>query len=252
MTDHLLTKEADSGVIRKRKRGVKGRNKKHASRAGGEGGIPSEIEVGSPVPSIPSPTLSPSPLIPPARELPLGGRSARGSRKYSRPLKIRERLFLKAYLDDANPATFFMIAKSAEVAGYAGSHTNLHNRGTECLRRLRPYIRAWLDDIGVSEEKILKGIAQGLDCEETKFFAHQGKVITEKNVIPWHIRVKYLQLAAEVRGMVQHGSQGSGNGPVQVIINNNYPVSQEGMVGVAMEGRDFGRLVEKVPSKGGS
>ncbi|RJR36928.1 MAG: hypothetical protein C4576_23300 [Desulfobacteraceae bacterium] len=220
----------------------KDRFKKHAFRPE-DGGDASEIQPGSPVPSIPAP----SPSLVSLKRFPLGGKSSRGSNAGKKPVTIKERLWLKAYLDEGSP-TFFQIAGAAKAAGYAAkTNSGLHQCGSKCLRKMRPYIRQWLDEIGASEEKILQGISEGLGCKETRFFAHQGEVKTEKEVIPWAVREKYLRLAAEVRGMLKSNSPTTA--PIQVVINNNFPVTPESMVGVAMEGRDFGELGRRSDDK---
>ena len=41
-----------------------------------------------------------------------------------------------------------------------------------------------------------------MQAEETKFFAHEGEVVSERNVIAWGVRVNALALAAKLKGLV--------------------------------------------------
>jgi hypothetical protein len=46
-------------------------------------------------------------------------------------------------------------------------------------------------------QKIVKIIADGLDATETKFFAHEGKVTDQCEVIAWGKRRAYVELAVK-------------------------------------------------------
>lgn len=223
-------------------------------QAGGEGGYAPFSEAGSPVPSTPDSSLPPStPVLPPARALPLAHASNRPG-KVGRAISIQERKWLAAYLDEDNPDAFFNVPGAAKAAGFQSKNKHgLTKVGQRCLRKLRPHIKRWLDDVGLSEEKIRMKIMQGLDCRETRFFSHLGNVTDERDVIPWAIRAKFYELAARTTdGMMKDRQKGDGVGNVTVVINNNFPLTPECMVGVAIEGRDWGRLpeAEKVPSEG--
>ena len=59
-----------------------------------------------------------------------------------------------------------------------------------------------MDENALSTARLKQLLAEGLQALETKFFAYQGEVVEKKEVIPWEIRRKYLELALKVKGML--------------------------------------------------
>lgn len=60
---------------------------------------------------------------------------------------------------------------------------------------------------------------EGLNCAETKFFSHQGKVIETKDVIPLETRRRYLEMALKVKGLFaaeKHEITGKGGGAIDL------------------------------------
>ena len=49
----------------------------------------------------------------------------------------------------------------------------------------------------IPPERIVKGISEGIDAMETKFFQHEGRVGEKCDVIAWGERRQYLQMAVE-------------------------------------------------------
>ena len=59
-----------------------------------------------------------------------------------------------------------------------------------------------LDEAGVTDDRIADKIASLMDARETKFFAHQGKIINKQQVDALSIQAEMVQFAAKLRGHV--------------------------------------------------
>ena len=57
-----------------------------------------------------------------------------------------------------------------------------------------------LDEHGILDKFVLR-IEEALDAHETKFFAHQGKVITTRDVVAHTVRLTVMRLLAEIYGL---------------------------------------------------
>jgi hypothetical protein len=53
---------------------------------------------------------------------------------------------------------------------------------------------------GISENFLTKKLKEGLDAKETKFFAHEGVVQDQRDVIDFNTRHRYLETAHKLRG----------------------------------------------------
>lgn len=61
--------------------------------------------------------------------------------------------------------------------------------------------------------KIIKRVAEGLDAKQTKFFQHEGRVKSKRDVVAWKERREYLKLAVEYGGYHDpKAPEGAGNG----------------------------------------
>ena len=71
----------------------------------------------------------------------------------------------------------------------------------------------------VPPEHIAKAIAEGISAKETKFFAHEGKVQDQRDVVAWSERRQYAQLAAEYGGYYapDKGDQVQGGGVILLL-----------------------------------
>ena len=69
------------------------------------------------------------------------------------------------------------------------------------LRKLKNHINEWLDNVGLSDERIKAKISEGFKAKETKFFAHQGEIVSEREVEALDIQRKYVEMAAKVKGL---------------------------------------------------
>ena len=67
----------------------------------------------------------------------------------------KQALFLKYLLDESNPDTFMNATGSAKAAKYNCSTENSYSLiGYENIRKLKHYIANWLDEYGLSEERL--------------------------------------------------------------------------------------------------
>jgi hypothetical protein len=116
--------------------------------------------------------------------------------KLNNRLTVKQRKWLEAYLQCFNRA------EAARVAGYKCRNDD-HFRliGYQNYVKLRDLIAQWIDENGLSEARIKEKIAAGMEAKETKFFAHQGVVVEQREVEALEIQRKYTDMAARVRGL---------------------------------------------------
>ena len=115
-------------------------------------------------------------------------------------LTPKQRLWLKSYLDCSSKETFGNATASARAAGYKCKTSRcFESIGHENLRKLEDPIEKWINESALSKSRLKLLLTDGLEALETKFFAFRGMVIDEKEVIPWDIRRKYLELAFKVQ-----------------------------------------------------
>jgi phage terminase small subunit len=115
-------------------------------------------------------------------------------------LTPKQRAWLKFFLDYNNKETFFNKTAAARAARYkCKSPECFESIGYENYRKLEVYIKRWIDENALSDVKLKKLLIEGLEAIETRFFAHKGEVVTEKTVIPWDIRRKFLELAFRLK-----------------------------------------------------
>ena len=88
--------------------------------------------------------------------------------------------WLKAYLDNSNPATFLNKAGSARAAKYNCAHAqSFANMGGQNYIKLQNRIELWLDDHGLTKENNKKKLLQLSEAQETKVITVEGKVKPE-------------------------------------------------------------------------
>ena len=113
-------------------------------------------------------------------------------------------LWLKYYLDDDNKKTFMNATASAKAAGYnANSENAFQTLGSENLRKRAPTINKWIEEIGLSEEKLKKKLHSLMSAKETKFFAKDGIVIEKHDVEALGIQQRALDMGMRFRGMFE-------------------------------------------------
>ena len=105
--------------------------------------------------------------------------------------------FIKFYLESGNGAD------AARKAGYSEKHANTVAQRLLTYVDIQETIERCLKKAGISEELIALKIREGVEATETKFFQKDGEVVTECEVIPWGIRLDYLQFAARLLGLLK-------------------------------------------------
>jgi hypothetical protein len=95
--------------------------------------------------------------------------------------------------------------EAGQMAGYA---TKLAT--SNALNRIRVNAPEVLEQLGFSLEVVIdKYLRPGLEAKQTKFFAHQGKVVGTRNVINWNARHRYLDMCFKITGAYQHAAKRS-------------------------------------------
>jgi hypothetical protein len=70
--------------------------------------------------------------------------------------------------------------------------------GVEAAYNARQETIRLLQEKGPKIEKVLLRLRQALNAKETKFFAHQGNVIDQKDMIAHNIRLRAVDLALQL------------------------------------------------------
>ncbi len=83
-------------------------------------------------------------------------------------------LWLRAYLDDSNPHTFFRKTGAAREAGY--SEKSCGSIGWQNYKKLQSRISAWMDDEGLSEVQLKTKLVKLLNAKKIVFSKVKGKV----------------------------------------------------------------------------
>ncbi len=73
--------------------------------------------------------------------------------------------------------------------------------------QVKVYMASFLDKAGASLEKSAKVIAEAHDAIEMKFFAFEGEVTDEREVIDWQTRLKASEMNLKIRGEWKEGAQ---------------------------------------------
>lgn len=130
-----------------------------------------------------------------------------------RPPTLKQVKFVKHYQETGN-ATL-----AARKAGY--SEKTCRQIGSQNLSKiniLKPIDRA-LERAGLTEDLIADKAKEGVDAMETKFFQKDGQVVTEKEVIPWGVRLKYLEFTARMKGLLKEVVEHEGGDkPIEIRI----------------------------------
>jgi hypothetical protein len=108
----------------------------------------------------------------------------------------RKQLWLSHFLDHSNKSTFLKKSGAAIAAGYSSPSSS----GSANYKYFKDKIAEWLDEVGLSETTLKIKLATLLDAKETKFFAHQGVVVDEREVEALGLQLKALDMAFKVKG----------------------------------------------------
>ena len=122
----------------------------------------------------------------------MAARLQRNTEKPLSPTEARRQRFVDGMVSGKS------MKQAALDAGYS-EHTAI----TAC-RDIMPHVRDTFRQAlhhRISVGKLSDTVAAGLDAEETQFFAHEGKVMDERNVIAWGERRRYAELASRLMGV---------------------------------------------------
>ena len=97
------------------------------------------------------------------------------------------------------------ISEAGRKAGFANAQ-NAH-RAMASIRKKTPEILA---ELGLDLTTLVRDhIKPGLQANETKFFAHEGRVRTQRTVVAWNERHKYADTVCKIGGYYQQPDDGS-------------------------------------------
>ena len=118
------------------------------------------------------------------------------------PLKGKQRLWLRNYLNQNDPKTFFNATASAKCSNYQGKDDNsMATIGKINLQKLTPYVDRWLDEHALSDTSLKCKIVDLMQAKETKFFQKDGKVTDQREVEAIEVQRKTLDMALKVKGL---------------------------------------------------
>lgn len=126
------------------------------------------------------------------------------------PLKGKRRLWLRNYLDINNPKTFMNAAQSAKYSNYQGKDDNSFKViGSHNVNFCYPHIQKWLDEYGLSDNRLKLKLVGLTEAKETKFFQKDGIVTDTREVEALGIQQKSLDMAFKIKGLYQDSGQGN-------------------------------------------
>lgn len=112
---------------------------------------------------------------------------------------------MKTALSDQQRSLVKFLAKGMSLtdaalkAGYSPECAG--QSGYQALKAIRRKMPALLDSKGLTDEALIeKYLKPALEAKETKFFAHEGIVKDERELIAWSPRLTALDMAFNLRG----------------------------------------------------
>lgn len=99
-------------------------------------------------------------------------------------LSLKQRAWLRALLDQANPATFMNQSGAARAAGYkCKNDLDFASIGYQNSIKLQEHIAKWQDEVGLSDEALKTRLLKLMDAKETKFIKVKG-AINQDDLLP--------------------------------------------------------------------
>ena len=100
--------------------------------------------------------------------------------KTTKKLTLKQRAWLRAFLDPSNPSTYFNRARSAQAAGYrCNSYEAFGSMGHQNFKKLEPLIDQWIEENGLSDTALKAKLLELIDAKETKFIKVKGAINPE-------------------------------------------------------------------------
>ena len=88
------------------------------------------------------------------------------------------------------------------------------NIGCENVRKLQGPISELMDFMGLSDDKLMAKMQEGLDATRVEVAKHQGKIGEVESFIDYPTRRGYMELALKMKGMLKDIIKHEGRVPV--------------------------------------
>jgi hypothetical protein len=109
-------------------------------------------------------------------------------------------------------------ADAARRAGYSPHRAN--QSAYQAIKGLEGQINGLLERHGLTDDAVIdKYLLPLMNATETKFFVHQGKVISRCEVIAWGARAKGLDILGMIKGWYKSEQDNTAPGVRVVVIN---------------------------------
>ena len=129
-----------------------------------------------------------------------------------KPLRPKQQKYLRARIAGKSKK------EAAQVAGY--SPKNLAQSAYQTEKLMAQKVSDLYDRHGLTDDAIIeKHLLPLLAANETKFFAHNGKIISQREVKALGIRMAAMRLLAEMKGMLKQEAENLGPNFKVVVIN---------------------------------
>ena len=116
----------------------------------------------------------------------------------------KKEIWLKHFLDDENQLTFLNKVQSVKAAKYkCNGEPSCASMGHENFKYHEKRINQWLEEEGLSENRLKIKLLSLLEAKETKFFQHEGMVTDEREVAAIETQRRTLDMAIKVRGLYE-------------------------------------------------
>lgn len=92
--------------------------------------------------------------------------------------------------------------QAALDAGYALSTAENTKQKLDKKPAVQRLFKETLDAAGITDDAMARRLKESLDAMETKFWAKDGKVEEERNVVAHDVRLKAIELAAKLKGLL--------------------------------------------------
>ncbi len=113
----------------------------------------------------------------------------------SKDLTIKERKFLKSYIETGNGTEAAMRAFDCDNRAYAAT------MACEKLKKLKGATRALMHKNGLTEKLIIQRLVEGLSAEKTEFAKDEGEITDSIDCIDFPTRLQYAKVAAKLLGI---------------------------------------------------
>jgi phage terminase small subunit len=115
-------------------------------------------------------------------------------KKKSEKASIRQRKYVKGVLSGKSGR------QAAKDAGYSARTADRATVQIESKPAVVQAFKAVLEKAGITDELLARRLREGVDAKETKFFAHQGKVIDKRQTVHHGERRAHVELAMKIKG----------------------------------------------------